>query len=404
MEERVGNYTGARKFYSASLLIEPSAPALVACAMLKLRHPETKPANLSEVKGLFEEALLLDPRHGSAYNAFGNMELRRGNVNEARRIFNVGVHAHHCRNTGSVYHGLAMLELSLGNVDVAREVLIKGIKEVETREQGMDSAQHQRSAFLDHTLGMLELNSNRAAAAMQTFLTGIEKHGNSSQLLLGAALCEVKLGRDDSARTWFERAVKADEKHAQAWQVWGLMELRAGNFQKAQALFDSGIRSNPNHGALWHALATMIVRTGNLATARTTFSAGVKRCPRHVGLYQGWASLELRDGNYLIAKRLIGEALTRDKTLGPGWLVAAEIEENLGNDGLVSLILRRGIECCTNDAELYYTLGQFYVKRGKIADVSFPLKFSTLRGPSMTPLSMPLLLFSLLIDTGSPNI
>lgn len=252
VEERVGNYSGARDLYSASLLIEPSAPTLVAYAMVELRHPEVKPANITKVTRLFEEALLLDPRHGPAYNAYGNMELRRGNVEKAREIYKRGVHAQ-CTDVASVYHGLAKLELSLGRVEVARELLMKGLQEAEIKERGMDSAQRGRAVFLAHTLGMLELKSNRAAEAMTVFQNGISRHGNSSQLLLGAALCEAKLGKEESARSWFDRAVKADKKHAQAWQAWGVMEMRAGNIRKAQKLFDSGIRSFPKHGALWNA-------------------------------------------------------------------------------------------------------------------------------------------------------
>jgi hypothetical protein len=36
--------------------------------MLELR--QTKPVNYTRIQRFFEEALLLDPRHGPAYNAF----------------------------------------------------------------------------------------------------------------------------------------------------------------------------------------------------------------------------------------------------------------------------------------------------------------------------------------------
>jgi len=385
VEERLGNYTFARELYSASLSIEPSAPTLVAYAMLELRHPESSNVNYSMVSGLFEEALLIDPRHGSAYNAYGNMNLRRGNIEEARSIFESGVQAQ-CTDAASVYHGLAMLELSLGNVEEARDVLMKGMEAVEDRERGMDSAQRQRAVFLTHTLGMLQLNSNRAAEAMKVFCNGIARHGNSSQLLLGAALCEVKLGKDDQARALFERAVTADVNHAQAWQGWAVMEMRAGHFQKAKKLFDTGLKNNPRHGALWNAYATMEGRLGNLDTARSLFAAGIKKSPGQPAIYQGWASLEMRAANYSAAKKLIGEALTRRKTLGSAWMIAAEIEEKTGNAGLVGLILRRGIECCPNDAELYCALGKHFFKRGKIQNAREIYE----KGLDVNPLHAPL--------------
>ena len=252
VEERVGNFTGARHFYGESLSLSPSAPTLVAYALLELNHPAGKTSNYTKVQRLFEEALLLDPRHGPVYNAFGNMELNRGNIERARQIYQNGVFAN-CRDVASVYHGLAMLELSMGNVETARLVLIKGLKEVKINDGMMDNSRRQRSQFLTHTLGMLELNSNRAAKAKVIFESGLERHMNSSQLLLGAALAEVKLGNEDAARRLFERSVNVDQKHAHAWQSWGVMEMRAGNYKVAKTLFQCGLKNDQEHGALWQA-------------------------------------------------------------------------------------------------------------------------------------------------------
>jgi tetratricopeptide (TPR) repeat protein len=253
VEERVGNYTGARHLYSESLRIEPSAPTLVSFALLDLRLPHAQtPVNFTKVRGLFEEALLLDPHHGAAYNAYGNAEFNRGNVEEARAVFERGVRAE-CSDAASIYHGFGKLELSLGNVDTAREILEQGVREVRLNNVETDSPHRDRAKFLYHTLGTLELNSNRPSIALETFREGIERFGNSSQLLLGAALCNLKLGNEDKARVLFEQSVLSDRKHAQAWQAWGTMETRAGNFKTATTLFKCGIKSAPTYGALWHA-------------------------------------------------------------------------------------------------------------------------------------------------------
>lgn len=76
-----------------------------------------------------------------------------------------------------------------------------------------------------------------------------------------------------------------------------------------------------------------------------------------------------------MARKLISEALTLNKQNGAGWLIAAQIEEEQGNKGLVSLLLRRGIECAPNDAELYRKLGERLVSQGKIEDVSTSASF-----------------------------
>lgn len=94
------------------------------------------------------------------------------------------------------------------------------------------------------------------------------------------------------------------------------------------------------------------------------FAAGVLKCPSHVQLYQAWACLEMRAENIERAKILISEALTRDKSHGSSWLIAAKIEEKLGNRGLVGLILRRGLECSPYDPELYRVSAEFEAKGG----------------------------------------
>ena len=106
-----------------------------------------------------------------------------------------------------------------------------------------------------------------------------------------------------------------------------------------------------------------------MSNARLLFAAGIQKCPKHVPLYQAWASLEMRDGDIITAKRLIGEALTRDKRNGSGWLVAAKIEEKMKNHGLVGLILRRGIECAPLDTDLYAALADHEISRGRINSV-----------------------------------
>jgi tetratricopeptide (TPR) repeat protein len=99
------------------------------------------------------------------------------------------------------------------------------------------------------------------------------------------------------------------------------------------------------------------------------FIGGLKKAKnRHDALYQGWATLEMREGNHEKARKLISEALTRNKQNGRGWIIAAQIEEEDGNDGLALLMLRRGIECDPDNAELYRKLGDHLLGQNKIND------------------------------------
>jgi tetratricopeptide (TPR) repeat protein len=391
VEEHLGNHTAARQFYGESLRLElnhPSEPG-PAQESSSVSSSRSARANFTLVKGLFEEALLLDPRNGPAYNAYGNAEARRGAIEEARSVFQRGVMAN-CSDAASIYHGYGMLELSLGNVDEAREILQQGLESVRQNQDLIlsDIPHRNRARFLSHTLGMLELNSNRPAVALEIFQEGIERCGNTSRLLLGAALSEMRLGKDDAARRLFERSVMADKRHAEAWQAWGVMETRAGHFKKASLIFQNGIRNVPRHGSLWHGYASLELKRGNVMSARTLFAAGIKKATRrHYALFQGWAMLEMREGNYHAARKLISEALTRNKKNGRGWIIAAHIEEQDGHhSGLVSLLLRRGIECDPNDAELYRELGEYLISQGKIEDAREVFE----KGMEVNPMYAPL--------------
>jgi tetratricopeptide (TPR) repeat protein len=329
---------------------------------------------------------MLDPRHGPAYNAYARcvFEHYRDGA-KSREIYERGVCAN-CTDMASIYHGYGRFELSLGNVDRAREILLKGKDQVSLLNVGTDSPHRERASFLTHTLGMLELNFNRPSNASLIFLDGIERYGNSSQLLLGAALCEVKMGNDKTAQKLFERSVLSDEKHAQAWHAWGVMEMRTGNFETAKMLLECGLKTSPKQGPLWQAYGTLHCRLGNSDKAREIFQKGIRLSPKYVPLYLSWSTMELREENFSAAKALIAKALTLDKRNGVVWLVAAQIEEQSGNSGLSNLLLRRGIECSPNDAKLYRALGDALVSQGKIIEAREVME----KGIEVDPLHAPL--------------
>lgn len=165
------------------------------------------------------------------------------------------------------------------------------------------------------------------------------------------------------------------------------MEMRAGNLEIARTLFECGIKSAPRHGALYQAYATMESRFGgNVTAARTLFEQGVQKAPNHIPLYQSWAFLELKEERYSAAKALITQALTRDKRNGAGWLIAAEIEDQQGNDGLANLLLRRGIECSPSNPKLYHALGDSLVRKGKIDEAREILEQGITVDPRHAPL------------------
>lgn len=144
---------------------------------------------------------------------------------------------------------------------------------------------------------MLEMQLHAYPAAFDAFARGLCLYPDDSHLLLGAALTEMRLNevlnanvgvvrvnarvqglfclrgkwgpllttfffvflalsprtstKVDSARELFRRAVRADAKHAHAWQAWGVFESKQSNLRAARTLFEAGLRECPDHCALW---------------------------------------------------------------------------------------------------------------------------------------------------------
>lgn len=121
-----------------------------------------------------------------------------------------------CSDILSIYHALGMLELNCNNISAARLNFHQGIK---LSMQSALSLREHALPFLLHSLGTLELNSNRIDEAKRVFVRALSLFPNQPQLLLGLASSEMKLGRYEEARSFFQDSVKADPLHAQAWFV-----------------------------------------------------------------------------------------------------------------------------------------------------------------------------------------
>eukprot|EP00904_Undaria_pinnatifida_P006377 jgi/Undpi1/286/HiC_scaffold_1.g00282.m1 len=313
-------------------------------------------ASHDEARRLFELGITADPAHGPLYNAYGTMEAKRGNVEHARDVYKRGIAAR-CNGMASVWQGLGALEASVGNRDGAREIFLRGARE------STDDV-----SFLYHSLGSLELTAMRLEDARTAFVEGIGRYPKNTQLLLGAALAETKMGNTDDGRDFFRRAVQADPSHAHAWQAWGVMEGRLGNYEVARSLWESGLKANPLHGPLWQAYAVMEESLGEPDRARKLFSAGLERCPEHVQLHQAWAVMEGKEGDLSLARKLVLDGLRADPYHGALWTVYAIIERQDGSDGKARKVLQLGIRACPDHGPLYRSWAQLEFQAGNTAD------------------------------------
>ena len=351
LEDKLGNGDEAKKWFEKSVAVRPTAPALVAWALLEERSGDT-----SKAKKLFERALVADKLHGAAYNAYGMMYARMGELDQAKQVYERGLSAN---ASTSVWHGYGMLELKIGqSPQRARELFRKG-----TARTSEDTV------FIWHSWGMLELADKQILEARNVFKSALKRYPRNSRLLVGAAMayagsCPTVRADEIRCREYFRRAIGADPTHAHAWQAWGVFELRQGRLDAALALFKRGLRLCPGHGALWQAWGVLETSRGNFDRARQLFERGAQACPAHVHLFQAWACMEVQAGNIDKARQLLDKALESDSSHGPVWNAYGLLEARHGSLAQARQSFVTGIRRAPHHSPLYRTFGQMEMRAG----------------------------------------
>ena len=338
------------------IIVDKHAPGGVLSEQKK--KEELASNKFQKARQLFSIGMLVDPQHGPLYHAYGNMELRRGNITGARDVFTRAISVN-CSDAASLYHALGLLELK-EDVELARRVFHKGIELGLNGNREVDSG----VGFLLHSLGVLELDNGRPEEAIKVFLTGISFFPQHSQMLLGLAQANMRSSFYDKAREHFRAAVDADPHHAQAWQCWAIAEKQSGNIELARVLFRQGLKKGPMHGALWQAFAVMEMQQGNFDVARSLFGQSIQRCPAHAQSYQAWACLEVRLGDLHKAKKLVLEGIRQAPAHAALWTAAGLVEERLGDVSNARRIFETALIRFPKHGALFKSLGELEARQG----------------------------------------
>jgi len=329
----------------------PAAPTAAAEAFAA--------AQFQKARDLYSVGMMVDPQHGPLYHAYGNMELRRGNITGARDVLMRGI-TMNCSDITSLYHAWGLLEIKDHRRAEAGDIFRRGV------ELGLKGNREVENGvgFLLHSLGMLEMDSHRVEEAKRVFSTGVSLFPQHSQMLLGLALASAKLGQQDAARQHFRAAVDADPTHAHSWQSWAIAEKTSGNMELARILFKQGLKKCPMHAALWQAFGVMELQTGNFEVARTLFAQSLQRNPDHAQSYQAWACLEVRLANLPKAKALVLQGIRRAPTHPALWTVAGLVEDRMGEVSRAKKILESALLRFPTHGALYKVFGELEAKEG----------------------------------------
>jgi len=159
--------------------------------------------------------LKTNPQHGALWQAYGNMESRRGNLERARRLLKAGFQK--CSNDVHVLQAWASLELKMGNVDDSKALLSTAI-----------SLDKSVPSVWSTLLKFEEQNGNNESCET-VIAQGLINVKGDARLLLNVGNYYVRRGRFGDARRCFEMALECDPTFAPVYHSFAECEARLGN-------------------------------------------------------------------------------------------------------------------------------------------------------------------------------
>lgn len=393
-ERASGNIEQARKLFRKSTSASPDYMS----PWMSWGLMEKGEGNISEACAIFEQATRHAQQKGIRtpfiFQAWGRIEeLERGRADKAADVFQRGVKL--APRSGPLWSAWAMLERRRGNFEKARELFL-----MSTTAEPQHGSAWQSWATLEAQRGDFK-------KAAELFQHGNENDPSNASLLTSWALMEgrdlknVAVGRD-----LFERAVKADERHGFAWQMWGVLEMGAGNHIRARDLLkkasgltddigplhslgvleaehcgdiDGGIRhwqqalkQSPGHALCYQSWALAESRRENLPQARILFEKGLQHAQGDTAdqamLLQSWAGAEEGKGNTEKARELLLKSVRIDGRRAESWSALVTIEKGRGLREEARKLLREGIEVAEGEHvwSLYAALGALEGEDGNI--------------------------------------
>lgn len=288
--------------------------------MLELRQGNYQRARDLLVKGL--RLVPDDQPKEFLHQSLGVMAAERNRVDEARFHFKAGLSTPKGRQSGALWHAWALMEQRNGNLDEARRLFRLGLEAC------------PKNRFIWLAWGALESDQGFPGRARELFREGAALNPKDAAILQAWARLEAAQGQTVTARALFDRAARVDPTHQPVWQAWGVMEFRTGNVDAARALFQRGVWANSRSkdaAKLFQAWGVLEDKQGNTGVARELFKCAIKADPSSVPSWHAWAQMEERLGAALRAAELRQLCLQErvEETVGKQDLSPAGLESML---------------------------------------------------------------------------
>ena len=214
---------------------------LQAYAIMESKRPDS---NSRKVIGLFERALKINPRDGGVLQPYALYVAELGDIEGARDLLRRGTEVQ--KRHAPVWQAWGVLETRNGNPEEARNIFQQGIWACAQLGGGQSGG--FKCARLWQAWGVLEAQEGDYAAARRCFNRALDADKRSIAAYTAWTLMEEELGNWNDARSIFERALTKFEpgttEKKQIWRAYELMEQSASNGDGAQNVYQRSMRES----------------------------------------------------------------------------------------------------------------------------------------------------------------
>lgn len=258
IETERGNLEQARRYYIVAVQLHPETTA----AYNNLGHVLLKLNRIDEADAVFREALTQDETLASAAFGRGEVGVRRGQFDVARRFYEHAVQ--HAPQEPTFHKSLADALRGIGNSEAAE------IAEARYRRTLAKRYLHQAHWFIEkkqlqQALGPLQ----KALETDDMFIPALKDY----------AYVQTQLGELAAAKQTYQRVLTVEPASRQALLHLGMIEAKLGNRQEAAAHYLTLIKHDPDFMDTYVQLANLHERSGDLAAAEQALTMGIEHGP-----------------------------------------------------------------------------------------------------------------------------
>ena len=255
IETERGNLEQARRYYIVAVQLHPETTA----AYNNLGHVLLKLNRIDEADAVFREALTQDETLASAAFGRGEVGIRRGQLDVARRFYEHAVQ--HAPHEPTFHKSLADVLRGIGNSEAAE------VAEARYRRTLAERYLRQAHWFIEKK-------------QLQDALARLQKALETDDMFIPAlkdyAYVQMQLGELAAAQQTYQRVLTAEPTSRQALLHLGMIEANLGNLTNAAAHYLTLIRHDPDFMDTYVQLANLHERSGDLAAAEQVLTRGIE--------------------------------------------------------------------------------------------------------------------------------